>query len=104
MRLFLLIALSALALSAADLFTAVQNHDLAAVRQLIKGGSDVNTADKSGSTPLMHCAVYSTAECMKILLDAGAKIDHVNEAGATALHWAISDFDKVQLLVSRGAN
>ena len=56
-----------------------------------------------GVTPLMAAALYGDLETMRALLDGGADPNARNEAGATALMWAVSDPAKTQLLLERGA-
>ncbi len=43
------------------------------VRSLVKGGSDVNIADKDGVTPLAHAKKRSMNEVVKLLTAAGAR-------------------------------
>ena len=43
------------------------------VKSLVKGGADVNIADKDGVTPLAHAKKRSMDEIVKILIEAGAK-------------------------------
>ncbi len=57
-----------------------------------------------GSTPLMYAVLYADAEVVRLLLDAGADPNARNEAGATALMWAVDDLDKTRLLLRRGAD
>ena len=57
-----------------------------------------------GSTPLMYAVLYADAEAVRLLLDAGADPNARNEAGATALMWAVDDLDKTRLLLRRGAD
>jgi ankyrin repeat protein len=57
-----------------------------------------------GSSPLMYAVLYADAEAVRLLLDAGADPNARNEAGATALMWAVDDLDKTQLLLRRGAD
>ena len=52
----------------------------------------------------MYAALYSDAATVRLLLDRGASPNHADNAGATALMWAISDPVKVRLLIRRGAN
>jgi hypothetical protein len=57
-----------------------------------------------GSTPLMFAALYADVDAVRLLLDSGADPNVRNDAGATALLWAIDDAQKTQLLLSRGAD
>ena len=61
-----------------DLFKFDSNFE-----QLIKDGADVNITSIVGSTPLYFA---KTIEQMKLLLDAGANINHQNNKGNTPLH------------------
>ena len=40
------------------------------VKSALVAGANVNGRSDEGDTPLMYAAVYSTAECVKTLLDA----------------------------------
>ena len=57
-----------------------------------------------GITPLMYAALYGTADDLRALLDAGANPNAKNDAGATALFWAVDDAAKTRLLLERGAD
>jgi ankyrin repeat protein len=57
-----------------------------------------------GSTPLMFAALYGDAESMRQLIDRGADVNAANEAGATALIWAVDDPDKTRVLLEHGAD
>ena len=57
-----------------------------------------------GATPLMAAALYGDAALVRELLDAGADPNVANDAGATALMWAVDDVEKTRLLVEHGAN
>ncbi len=57
-----------------------------------------------GITPLMVAALDGDIDAMEQLLDAGADPNAANDAGATALMWAVPDAAKTKLLLSHGAN
>jgi ankyrin repeat protein len=63
-----------------------------------------NRKGPGGSTPLMYAALYGSVDSMKRILAAGADPNARNEAGATALMWAVRDLDKTCLLVDHGAD
>ena len=64
-----------------DLFTCRQG-DIASVKAALAAGADVNSKDAEGSTPLMYAALYSNADCMRLLLGRGADPKRLVEAGA----------------------
>jgi ankyrin repeat protein len=51
----------------------------------------------------MYAAAYSTADCMKLLVDRGANPNVRDKRDGTALMRSVRDLDKVRLLVDRGA-
>lgn len=57
-----------------------------------------------GSTPLMFAVLYGDADDVRLLLDNGADPNIRNEAGASALMWAVDDLEKTRLLLRRGAD
>ncbi|HUK34529.1 MAG TPA: ankyrin repeat domain-containing protein, partial [Vicinamibacterales bacterium] len=57
-----------------------------------------------GSTALMFAALYADASAVQRLLDRGADPNARNDAGATALLWAVDDVEKTRLLLSHGAD
>jgi len=52
----------------------------------------------------MYAVLYGDLASVRQLLDGGADPNIRNDAGATALMWAIGDVEKTRLLVDRGAN
>src|SRR6185369_297915 len=63
-----------------------------------------NLKGQSGVTPLMQAVLYGDLSSVKILLDKGADPNIRNEAGATALMWAVDDLEKTRLLLDHGAD
>src|SRR5213594_2673580 len=86
-----------------DLLTAIRNGDYAQVRKLIEAGADVNTADKDGTTALMHSVIESDVRMMKLLIDKGANINMKNSQDSTALMYAAPNLAKTRLLLDAGA-
>lgn len=78
------------------------------IKHLIDIGIDVNAEDCYGNTPLHYASRSKHYDVIQILLDAGAKIDHVNFDGITPLrHMLLSkptNIDAVELLLSYGAD
>ena len=57
-----------------------------------------------GSTPLMYAALYGDAGSVRRLLGNGANPNIQNDAGATALLWAVDDEERTRLLLEGGAD
>jgi ankyrin repeat protein len=97
---------------------AAKNVDVPAMHALLALGADPFLANVEGDTPLMVAAgvgVYSqgenpgqpeeSAEAVKLLLELGAPVSHVDKRGETAMHgpaWRGSN-EAVMLLVNAGA-
>ena len=90
-----------------DLHAAIYLRDLEAIKQHIKIGSDLNVLEPvRNSTPLISAAVLGEPEAAKILIDAGADMNHKNLDGSTALLVAIV-FGKekiAKVLIDNGAD
>lgn len=57
------------------------------IRLLLKAGADVNTEEQGGFTPLATAAVYGCPGMVKVLLDAGAHVDHRLQNGQMLKDW-----------------
>src|SRR5262245_5761422 len=83
----------------------IRDGDDAAVdRSLRDSPGLVRLRGEGGTTPLMMAALYGDAGLVKRLLDAGADPNAANSSGATALMWAVPNFDNMRLLLDAGAN
>jgi ankyrin repeat protein len=87
-----------------ELLTSLREGDTVAAGRLIRSGAFVNATDGFGTSALMYAAIYGDVPTMRLLLSRGADPNRVDQAGATALMWSVSDATKVRLLLSRGAN
>jgi ankyrin repeat protein len=85
-----------------DIFAAIRNDDLTAVRNL--RDSDLEKKDRHGSTPLMHAAAFGSVESIEILLKKGADVNAKNAFNATALLRCAGDARKARMLIERGAD
>lgn len=91
--------------AAAELMERVRLGDRkTALEAIRKNPSIVNERGSRGATPLMYAALYGDAPLLAAMLDSGADPNLRNDAGATALLWAIDDIDKARLLLDRGAD
>jgi ankyrin repeat protein len=73
-------------------------------RMLSEGPRIANLKGPGGSTPLMYAVLYGDADAVRLLLDNGADPNARNEAGASALLWAVDDLEKTRVLLQRGAD
>src|SRR6186713_1816667 len=89
-----------------DIADAAQNKDAAAVKKLLKEGSDVNGAQGDGMTALHWAALNGDAELASMLLFAGANVGAKTRIGGyTPLHLAaqIGNASVIAPLVAAGA-
>ncbi len=90
--------------SVKDLFTAIRNNDLSAIKALAAKEGAVNARGDRDTTPLMYASAYGSLNAMKVLLDAGADVNLKNAFDATALIWSVNEPQKVKLLLEHHAN
>lgn len=92
-----------------ELHEAAFSGDLASLRNCLRTGCNANEPDPEwgGRTPLHIASCQGHADCVTLLLDAGAKMDAVTDAGWTPAHYAceagqvekqFDSFDGVDLL------
>lgn len=89
------------------LVKAAYNDDLAAVKELLASGADVDVLDKAiDSTALAMAASHDNREMMLVLLHAGAEVNKQNKSGETALMFLTSrvSADTVRALIKAGAD
>lgn len=86
------------------MIAALRSGDDRALGRLVRDQPQaINRRGAGGSTPLMFAALYGDAPAVRLLLDRGADPNIANEAGATALMWAVDDASIAGLLLDRGA-
>ena len=73
------------------------------MRLLREDPGAVKLKGAGSSKPLMYAALYGDAASVRELLERGSDPNTANDAGATALMWAVEDFEKARLLVEHGA-
>jgi len=74
---------------------------------LLDAGADTNLVDKDGWTVLIYsCRSSSSLAIVRLLLDAGSKMNHQNSRGNSALYYAslYGHLDNVRLLLDFGAD
>ncbi len=90
---------------ATRIMATLRNGDRQAFKKMV--GEDPKAANLKGlggSTPLMYAALYGDSDSVRLLLKSGADPNIRNEAGATALMWAVGDLEKTRLLLDGGAD
>ena len=90
--------------ASSKILSAVRNNDLKDVRSLLDQGADPNSYDEDGDHLLMLAALYSSADCMQLLIEKGSNVNAKNKIDETALMWAVPDLAKMKLLIERGAD
>jgi ankyrin repeat protein len=80
------------------------------IRDLIQSEADINQpalagVAVAGATPLILAAYYNLVDVARLLLDAGASIDHVDSSGKTALMRSVEQGSRetTRLLLQHGA-
>jgi len=90
---------------ATRIMEALRNGDRQAFARLVREDPGaVSLKGTGGSTPLMYAALYGETAAVRQLIEAGADTKASNDAGATALMWAIDDPDKTKLLLEHDAD
>lgn len=87
------------------LMCAARRGWAAVIRQLLEKGADVNESNSGRDTPLILSAM-SSSEAVRLLIEAGAKVNAVGKNGRTALlvaaRWGCPE--TVRILLKRGAD
>ncbi len=89
------------------LLFAAQQGDVDSARLLLDAGASVNAAPPDGMNPLLVASTSGHAALTAFLLDQGADPNAANDSGYTALHYAASRrnaLDLVQSLLEHGAD
>jgi hypothetical protein len=85
------------------LFVQIRQGDVKGITASLKNPSVLESRDEDGNTPLMCAAFHLDARLVERFLKEGADPNATNKTGATALMWAVSDVEKVRVLLKRGA-
>src|SRR5262249_52984152 len=90
---------------ATQMMAALRQGDRPAFEELLRAHpQSAKLQGPGGSTPLMYAVLYADASSVRRLLDSGADPNSRNDAGATALLWAVDDLEKTRLLLQAGAD
>ena len=86
---------------------AAGEPDTALLRTLIVGGADINARGRTGKTPVMEAARLGMLRNVKILVDAGAKLDVCDDLDRNVVMFGAmakqSSLDIVKYLLENGA-
>ncbi|MCH8210222.1 MAG: ankyrin repeat domain-containing protein [Planctomycetes bacterium] len=90
------------------LAAAARSGDVATIGQAIKDGKNLEQADQDGATLLGIAARAKQAEVVRVLLEAGAKIEARDQKGRSPLLAAVqtrrSSVEVVRALIAKGAD
>ena len=90
-----------------NLFEAIFDEDINAVRKLIREGANVNGKNSGGRTPLHEAVRDGLTDIANVLIDNGADVNATTSGfGDTPLHYAVrfEHNDIVRILIDAGAN
>ncbi|HOP30239.1 MAG TPA: ankyrin repeat domain-containing protein [Spirochaetota bacterium] len=85
---------------------AAINDDLQMIQLLKSFGADINSWNAYGETALLLLIKFhGTIDTIKYIIENGSDINHQDNNGYSALHYATfpGDMEKVSLLISKGA-
>ena len=71
------------------LLDAAETENIAAVKQHLDTGADVNAKNDTGTTPLHTAAIFGRKEVVELLIAKGADVNAKTKYGETPLDWAI---------------
>jgi hypothetical protein len=85
---------------------AIIEENIDRVIEYLRYGTDVNTLDEYGFTPLIEAAIADNYDLVKLLIEYGADVRLQDLTGGTALHWAAENNNSkiAQLLLEQGAD
>jgi ankyrin repeat protein len=88
-----------------DIFTAISSIDYTSINVLLSDGTNIDTVDQDGNTPLMIASKVGNARILDIILSHNPDVNRQNNKGRTALMIAAEAglIDVVKELVDHGA-
>jgi ankyrin repeat protein len=95
-----------------ELHRCAESGDLERVKELVKGGANLEEVDNDGKTALLLASLHGHFEIVGYLIEQGANVAHTDGDGMTALHWACvgqdlpdgRDLPTVKYLLQYGAS
>jgi ankyrin repeat protein len=90
---------------ATEMLDAIRRADRGGIGRVLKRQPNAaRAAGAGGITALMYAALYRDTSSARLLLDMGADPNARNDAGVSALMWAVDDGDTTRLLLEHGAD
>jgi ankyrin repeat protein len=88
-----------------NIFAAIKNIDYVSINVLLSDGTDVDTVDQEGNTPLMVAAKVGNLRILDIIFSHNPEVNAQNNNGSTALMIAAQtgQLQVVKKLVENGA-
>lgn len=89
-----------------DIFSAISTIDYTSINILLAEGTNIDTVDQQGNTPLMLAAKIGNPRIMDIILSHNPDINKQNKIGSTALLVAAEtgQLHLVKKLIGHGAD
>jgi len=87
-------------------YNAIKRGNQALLRRALHEGLDANLSNKSSWTLLMLAGMAGNTAIGEMLIEHGAKLDRMNDAGETALSFAMHKGHErfVKMLLAKGAS
>src|ERR1051325_10613978 len=90
---------------ATRMMESLRNGDRPAFQKMLKEAPKIaKLKGPGGTTLLMYAVLYGDVDSVRRLVENGADPNIRNDAGATALMWAVDDLEKTRLLLKSGAD
>lgn len=87
------------------LLAAAEKGDLGKLRGLLEQGAALNAAKPGKDSALGYAVMFGQPAAARLLLDAGADVNHRGAYGRTPLHYAVGrSLELTALLIERGAD
>jgi hypothetical protein len=85
---------------------AIIEENVDRVLEYVQFGTDLNTLDEYGFTPLIEATIADNEQLIKILVEYGADVRLQDATGGTALHWAAenNNISVAKFLLEKGAD
>uniref|UniRef100_A0A0N4U4E9 ANK_REP_REGION domain-containing protein n=1 Tax=Dracunculus medinensis TaxID=318479 RepID=A0A0N4U4E9_DRAME len=90
-----------------SLYYAAEKGDTTTLKRILEMDSSlIDIKDENGYTPLMVSSMCGNVDTMKMLLENGAQINHVDKEKHSAVHWAVvcGQLAALTVLLEKGAN